>query len=297
MGGSAEALLGQSKKIREFEVTVDEVVRETAETVSLVFRHGPDIPAYRPGQFLTINPHQFPCIAGVTAYLEQVKGKKELPRAYSMCSSPHEARLAITVKEEPFVAGSTLYPPLLSPVLTRACPPGSKLSVVGFTGPYVLPVDVTERSDEIVHICAGSGIVPNFSIIKYCLSELPELRHTLVYSNKTWDDIIFRDQLEVLAAAHPDRLSIVHALTRDEAAERRGPNVVRGRITSDLLRSLIPDVTRTEVFTCGPGLSKWDKVAAAARGEKPSPRFLEAALACLAEIGVPEHRIHHESYG
>jgi len=297
MSGSAEVLVAQTKKIREFELTVDEVVRETAETVTLFFSHGPDIPAYRPGQFLTINPHQFPSIEGLTAYLEQVKGKKELPRAYSLCSSPHEPRLAITVKAEPFVAGSMLYPPLLSPVLARACPPGTRLSVVGFTGPYVLPADVTDRSEQIVHLCAGSGIVPNFSLIKYCLSELPELRHTLLYSNKTWVDIIFRDQLEQLAADHPDQLTIVHALTRDEAAEERGPNVVRGRITSDLLRNLIPDVTRAEVFTCGPGLSKWDKAAAAARGEKPSPRFLEAALACLAEIGVPGNRIHHESYG
>ena len=30
-----------------------------------------------------------------------------------------------------------------------------------------------------------------------------KLRHTLIYSNKTWEDVIFRRQLEELAAAVP----------------------------------------------------------------------------------------------
>lgn len=297
MTSTTEAHVGQGKKIREFEVVVDEVIPESSDTVTLVFDHEPDIPPYKAGQFLTIDPHQFPVIAGLTAYLEKAKGKKELPRAYSMCSSPHERYLAITVKEEPYVAGSTEYPPLLSPVLVRTLVPGARLKVVGFTGPYVLPPHAPERSDHVLHVCAGSGIVPNYSIIRYCLFAHPELRHTLVYSNKTWNDIIFRAQLDELAAEHPDRLTVIHALTRDPDAESRGPNVRRGRITSDLLRDVVPDVDRVEVLTCGPGISKYDKAAAALRGEKPAPRFLEAALACIMEIGIPPERVHREAYG
>jgi 3-ketosteroid 9alpha-monooxygenase subunit B len=297
MTSSAEAHVGQGKKLREFEVIVSDIVPETRDTVTLMFDHEPDIPPYRAGQFMTIDPHQFPAIAGLIGYLEHVKGKRELVRAYSMCSSPHDPFLAITVKEEPFVAGSTAYPPLLSPVLVRGLVPGMRLKVVGFTGPYVLPPQAPLRSDHIVHVCAGSGIVPNYSIIRYCLQVHPELRHTLVYSNKTWDDIIFRRQLDEMAAEFPDRLSVVHALTREPDAESRGPNVRRGRITSDLLRELIPDVSRAEVLACGPGISKYDRAAAASRGEQPPLRFLETALACIAEVGVPPERVHREAYG
>jgi ferredoxin-NADP reductase len=35
--------------------------------------------------------------------------------------------------------------------------------------------------------------VPNFSMLKFALEHHPSLRHTFLYSNKTWDDVIFRD--------------------------------------------------------------------------------------------------------
>ena len=47
----------------------------------------------------------------------RLKGKREPPRAYSMCSSPHERYLAVTVKEERYLSGTTKFPPLLSPLL------------------------------------------------------------------------------------------------------------------------------------------------------------------------------------
>ena len=93
-----------------------------------------------------------------------------------------------------------------------------RLVVTGFTGPYTLPPDITSKTDHIVHVCAGSGSVPNLSILKFALEHHPTLRHTFVYSNKTWSDVIFRDTLAELAARHPDRLTVVHTLTREENA-------------------------------------------------------------------------------
>ena len=52
------------------------------------------------------------------AYLEDQKGQREKPRAYSMASAPHERYLAITIKEERYESGEIPYPPLLSPLLT-----------------------------------------------------------------------------------------------------------------------------------------------------------------------------------
>lgn len=284
------------KRIRELEVMVADVVTETHDTTTLVLFTGNDRLEYLPGHFCTIDPHTFRELDRFTAYLEDQKGKKEPPRAYSLTSAPHEKYLAITVKEEQYVRGLTKYPPLLSPLLVHRLAPGTRLTVTGFTGPYVLPVNIEDQTDHLVHVCAGSGIVPNFSILKHCLVERPKLRHTLIYSNKTWEDVIFLKQLEELQRAHPDQLRIVHTLTR-ESNLAAGANARAGRINPTLLKELIPAPTEVAVFCCGPGITKYDREAAKARGEEPAPRFLESALASLAAIGVPPSQIHRESYG
>src|SRR5207244_10080444 len=129
-----------------------------------------------------------------TRFLEDSKSRKESPRAYSLASAPHEKYLAITVKEEAYVSGVTKYPPLLSPLLVRRLVKGTHMVVIGFAGPYILPPDIESRTDHLVHVCAGSGIVPNFSILKHALDNGLKLRHTLIYGNKSWDDVIFRAQ-------------------------------------------------------------------------------------------------------
>jgi ferredoxin-NADP reductase len=287
----------QRRRIRELEVMVADVIEETPDTTTLVFFTGNDRLEYQAGHFLTIDPHQFPQLERFTAYLEDVKGKRELPRAYSMCSAPHEKYLAITVKEERYVRGLTKYPPLLSPLLVRRLPRGTRLEVTGFTGPYVLPPDIENQTNHLVHVCAGSGSVPNYSIIRHCVVNLPKMKHTLIYSNKTWEDVIFRKQLEELVKQHPDKLTVVHALTREPNIEKLGPHVHAGRISEALLRQYIPDPSAVNVFCCGPGITKYDREAAKERGETPAPRFLESALDLIHKIGVPNEKIHRESYG
>lgn len=291
-----EHLAAARKRIRELEVMVADVVPETHDTATLVLFTGNDRLEYLPGHFCTIDPHIFRELDRFTAYLEDQKGKKEPPRAYSLTSAPHEKYLAITVKEEQYVRGLTRYPPLLSPLLVHRLARGTRLTITGFTGPYVLPANIEDQTDHLVHVCAGSGIVPNFSILKHCLVERPNLRHTLIYSNKTWDDVIFLKQLDKLQRQHPEQLRIVHTLTREPnlAAEA---NVRAGRINPELLKELIPAPTEVAVFCCGPGITKYDRDAAKVRGEAPAPRFLESALASLAAIGVPPNQIHRESYG
>jgi 3-ketosteroid 9alpha-monooxygenase subunit B len=285
------------RRIKELEAMVAEVVVETHDTVTLVLFTGNERLDYEPGNFLTIDPHQFEGLERWTAYLEDLKGKREPPRAYSMASAPSERYVAFTVKEELYQRGVTKYPPLLSPLLVRRVQRGQRLTIVGFTGPYTLPPDVISRTDHLVHLVAGSGSVPNYAILKHSLALLPELRHTFIYSNKTWGDIIFRRQLEELRERHPDRLRVVHTLTRDETAARRGPDVRQGRVTAELLRELIPDPTACLVYACGPAVGPIERRAAKERGEFPQPRFLEAALAAIKEAGVPAERIKTESYG
>jgi ferredoxin-NADP reductase len=286
-----------SRRIKELEVMVADVVVETSDTSTLVLFTGNDRLDYKAGHFLTIDPHQFEALDRFTAFLEYLKGKPEPPRAYSMSSAPHERYLAVTVKEEQYVPGVTKYPPLLSPLLVKRTVRGMRLFVTGFTGPYTLPDDITSKTDRIVHICAGSGSVPNLSILKFALDHHPTLRHTFVYSNKTWSDVIFRSTLAELAEQHPDRLTVVHTLTREENPRVFGPTVRKGRLDQGLLRELIPDPMSPFVYLCGPGISKWDREAAREAGTDPQPRFIESVLENLRAIGVPDEHIKRESYG
>lgn len=276
---------------------VADVIVETPDTSTLVLFTGNDRLDYKAGHFLTIDPHQFEALDRFTAFLEHLKGKAEPPRAYSMCSAPHERYLAVTVKEERFVPHLTKYPPLLSPLLVKRTVRGMRLVVTGFTGPYTLPPDITSKTDHIVHICAGSGSVPNLSILKFALTQHPDLRHTFIYSNKTWDDVIFRDSLGELAARHPDRLTVIHTLTRENDPQRFGPTVRRGRVDQALLSEMIRDPAASFVYLCGPGISKWDREQARAEGTEPQPRFIETVLQHLGAIGMPDSRIKRESYG
>jgi ferredoxin-NADP reductase len=288
------------RRIKEMEVMVADAIVETADTTTLVLFTGNDRLEYEPGHFCTVDPHQFEALERFIAFFEDQKGRKEPPRAYSMCSTPDEPRLAITVKEERYERGVTKYPPLLSPLLVKRTLRGMPLRIVGFTGPYTLPHDVESRTDHLVHVVAGSGVVPNFAILKHALVHHPRLRQTVVYSNKTWDDVIFRDALARLREQHPDRLRVIHALTREPEAERRGGRGVDvrcGRVTTSLLGEAIPDPAACLVYACGPAVSAWDRLRAKERGEQPAPRFMESVTASLADLGVPKERVKTESYG
>ncbi len=285
------------RRIKELVELLADAGTVTTDTTTRVLFTGNDRLDYSAGHFLTIDPHQFQGLERFIAFFEDAKGRPEPARAYSMASAPHEKYLAITIKEERYVSGTTKYPPLLSPLLVKRMARGMRLVVTGFTGPYTLPADVESRTDHIVHVCAGSGIVPNFSILKHALLHHPRLRHTLVYSNKTWDDVIFRDALAALERESPGSLRVVHTLTRDSDAPSRRPGVRSGRVSTGLLRDAIDDASASLVYACGPAISAWDRKAARESGVEASPRFLESAIASLRELGVPSSRILKESCG
>lgn len=276
---------------------VADAVVETPDTTTLVLFTGNDHLDYKAGHFLTIDPHQFEALERFTSFLEDLKGKKEPPRAYSMSSAPNEKYLAITVKEERYTTGVTKFPPLLSPLLVKRTTRGMRFTITGFTGPYTLPDDIESRTDHIVHVTAGSGSVPNFSMLKYALTAYPKLRHTFLYSNKTWKDIIFRDKLAELQSQYPERLTVVHTLSREQDTTKFGKKVRKGRMSTELLRECIPDPSSCIVYVCGPAISVHDRAEAKAKGVEPQPRFFETVLSGLVEIGVSKDRIEHETYG
>jgi ferredoxin-NADP reductase len=285
------------KKLVEYEPTVTEVRMETHDTATLFLDFGGAPLEYKAGQFLNIDPHQFRALAPLAAYLQEQKGRRELHRSYSLSSAPHEPLVAITVKDEPFLPGLTKYPALIAPLLVHGRLTGARLRVMGFMGPYTLPDDVEQRTGHIVHIAAGSGSVPNFSIIKDALHRGLKLRHTLLCSNKTWGDMLFREKLDALEAAHPDKLHVVHCLTRETDESRFGPKVRKGRVSQALIEELIPEPRTCLVYACGPAITPWERRKAMETKTPATPRFMETVLGHLHTLGIEDKRIKREVYG
>jgi 3-ketosteroid 9alpha-monooxygenase subunit B len=297
MSTAAPPTAAVRKKPLDYEVTVTEVRMETHDTATLFLDFGGAPLEYKAGQFINIDPHQFPALRALAAFLQEQKGRRELFRSYSMSSAPHEPLVAITVKDEEFLPGLTKYPPLLAPYLIHGRLPGARIKVQGFMGPYTLPDDVQERTDHIVHIVAGSGAVPNFAILKDALHRGLKVRHTVLCSHKTWADMLFREALEKLEAAHPDQVRVLYTLTRETDESRFGPKVRKGRIHQALLEELIPDRQTCLVYACGPAITPWDRRKAMETRTPATPRFMEAVLGHLHTLGVDDKRIKRETYG
>jgi ferredoxin-NADP reductase len=285
----------QRRPLKDTEVTVERVIAEAPDTRTLVLSLGSESLNYEPGFFLTIDPHQFSALSRFIDYFEDLKHRTESPRAYSISSAPHET-LAITVKEETYLTGVTKYPPLLSPVLVRSCPVGTRIQVTLHKGPYTLRPRVERHASHVVHICAGSGIVPNMSMIKHALHRKLGVRHTLFYGNRTWGDVIFRQELQRLVAQYPDHLRVIHALSREGGLPATGAEVHLGRVSKALMEKAITDPGTVLAYVCGPTISRHDRDAAEAYGFQPRPRFTELMCEALAQLGVPSDRICTESY-
>ena len=108
--------------------------------------------------------------------------------------------------------------------------------------------------------------------------------------------MIFRDPLERLAS-NPDRLRVVHTLTRETKSVARGHTIRSGRVTEALIAEFVPDPSECRFYVCGPATSEWDRVAAREKGVALVPRFMESVLASLTTRGVKEDQITRESYG
>lgn len=62
-------------------------------------------------------------------------------------------------------------------------------------------------------VCAGSGITPIFQVITKVLTTPTDDRPiVLLYSNKTVDDILLKEELHAFARSHPKRFKLVHVI-------------------------------------------------------------------------------------
>lgn len=295
----AQAPLIGGKKIRSIRGVIIRAEQETPDTWTLYIFVGDHDKDYHAGQFISIGPHQFPELRDLTKFFEYEKGKKEQVRAYSLASAPNEKYISITIKPEVYEPEPNAFPPLLSPLLASNILQGREIEFLGYAGGYVMPHDLSPDIDHVVHLVAGSGIVPSFSIIKDELINKKNLstKHTLIYVNKAWQDIIFHKELVLLERRFSERLVVKHFLSQENSQGAYGIHYFYGRPTIGHIRELVAHPDKTLFFACGPAVTKWQRAKAHAQGAEPKPRFMEWVHDAMEQLKVDKKRFKREIYG
>ncbi len=242
-------------------LTVVALTQETADAITIHLERPDGQPvAARPGQFLTLI---LPCGPG---------GKKER-RAYSLSSTPQEApRLSVTIKR---VVGGLVSNYLLDTVRV-----GQQIEVMEPLGNFTLkPSPKAARS--LVLVGAGSGITPLMAMLKAVLHGEPASHVLLIYGNRNEENVIFHAQLAQLEAQSRGRLQVEHVYS--QPLRPSGPHQHTGRLNRTTLLRILEQrhqfpAEQAEYFLCGP------------------EGLMTEARAAFALLGVPESRVHWESF-
>jgi len=180
-------------------------------------------------------------------------------RSYSIASAPGDP-LAITVER--------LEDGEVSPYLVDVAREGDEFEVRGPIGGYFVWED---DGNPVLLVGGGSGVVPLMSMIRSSAGSTP-IR--LLYSSRTLDDVIYRQELDSRAG---DKLEVFQTLTREQPPGWTG---YTRRIDGDMLREVAwPAADKPHVFVCG------------------STRFVDAAADGLVALGYEPLSIRTERFG
>lgn len=220
---------------------VEKIVRETGSTVS-IYIEGARMDEFKAkaGQFIIVR------------FL--TKGLWWQAHPFSISMAPDGKRLRITVKA---VGDFTAKVPDL--------PAGTEVIIDGPYGIFTAEAGVAKKT---LMIAGGIGITPVRSVLEEFSRPLADV--VLLYGNKTVDDVVFKEELENFSRKG---VRVVHVLS-----EESGYMGEKGRIDSEKIRRLVPDVAEREVYLCGPG-----------------PMMTSVRVA-LQALGVPKASIHFEKF-
>jgi len=181
-------------------------------------------------------------------------------RSYSIGSAPGDG-VAITIER--------LEDGEVSPWLVDEARNGDQFEVRGPIGGYF--VWDGDESEPVLLVAGGSGIVPLMAMARHRAQIGSDTPMRLIYSSRTWEDVIYRDELESLG------LDVVYTLTRAQPPGWRGYS---RRIDTELLRETAwPASESPRVYVCG------------------STRFVDAAADGLLELGYEAIWVRTERFG
>ncbi|ABI60973.1 2Fe-2S iron-sulfur cluster-binding protein [Granulibacter bethesdensis] len=215
--------------------------------------------------FSPANPCLFRHLPGQFVTLDLEIGGQKINRCYTISSAPTRPDLlSITVKRVPNGPVSNWLHDTLKP--------GMRIRAVGPMGDFT---NVHHPAPKYLFLSGGSGITPLMAMARTQYDLAAEADTVFVHAARSPADIIFRDELSLMARTRHG-FSVAFLCETDSAGEIW--NGYRGRLNTALLTRIAPDFMEREVFVCG-----------------PAP-FMAAAKTILAEAGFDMRRHHEESF-
>jgi ferredoxin-NADP reductase len=203
---------------------VIEVVAETPRTKSLVLEV-PGWEGHKAGQHVDVR------LTAPDGYQAQ--------RSYSIASAPEDERLVLTVER--------LDDGEVSPYLTDVLMAGDKLELRGPIGGYF----TWEEGDggPLFLVGGGSGVAPLMAMIRHRAAVGSDVPTRLLYSSRSYEEIIYREELETLASRDAS-LEVIHTLTRSTPEGWAG---YHRRIDAEMLGEVSWTANENPLaFVCGP---------------------------------------------
>jgi ferredoxin-NADP reductase len=187
-------------------------------------------------------------------------------RSYSIATPADGERLAITVELVP--EGE------VSPYLVEEVRVGDPLELRGPIGGYF--VWQPELGGPLQLVGGGSGVVPLMAMLRSGGGGPRAVRRRLLLSSRSWDDVIYREELQRMAAP-ASGIDVVHTLTRSQPAGWDGYS--RRVDRSMLAEATIPPDENPHCYVCGP------------------TGLVESVASALVDLGHRPHRIRTERFG
>src|SRR4029077_8644925 len=126
-------------------------------------------------------------------------------RSYSIASAPAaDEHLSLTIER--------LDDGEVSPYLTGELRPGDQLELRGPIGGYF--VWGIAMGGPLLLVAGGSGICPLMGMLRLRQAGMSAVPTRLLYSSRSLDDVIYRDELDRLVAMGLG-LTVIHTLTRE----------------------------------------------------------------------------------
>ena len=240
-------------KLNWQEATIVGIASDTPRVKSLLF--APAAPfSFRAGQHVDVR------LTAPDGY--------QAERSYSIASAPERAH-GIELAIERLDDGE------VSPFFHDVAEVGDTIELRGPIGGHF--IWSFEDGGPLLLLGGGSGVVPLMSMLRHRAARGSRVPALLLFSARTWDDVIFRDELIAMHNRN-DGFTLALALTRDapRRAEDFGRRIDQAMVVELLERLPAPP---RHVFICG------------------GNAFVEAASEGALAAGVAAPMIRTERYG
>ena len=232
--------------------TVTAIRAETPQVSSFTLK----LPAWRPHR---AGQHYDVRLTAADGYQAQ--------RSYSIASPPSRTgEVDLTIER---IADGEVSPYFHDTIVV-----GDQVEVRGPIGGYF--VWEPGLGGPLLLVAGGSGVVPLMAMLRERASSDSRPPAVLVHSSRTYEDVIYRDELADLATADAG-LRVIQTLTRSQPPGWAGYSrrIDREMLSEALSAAGGPPV----VYICGPTL------------------LVESVAGGLVELGVPPARVRTERFG